>query len=122
MLAAQEQKLLVGLQDLVLSELNLKELYFLKDGKGLVVENVKPNLKRLGAKLGKKMPQVTSELKNWGAKEILSFEKSGTDASKGAFDVMDEGAFRGKIRYFDARSLRQLGSNYAPHWALAVVM
>jgi isoleucyl-tRNA synthetase len=76
-LGAAEQKLLQSLQELVLSELNLKELVFLTDGKGLVVETVKPNLKRLGARLGKKMPQVQQELKKWGAAEIRAFEQAG---------------------------------------------
>lgn len=77
-LSAEETKHLAARQELVLTELNLKELQFLKDGTGLVVESVKPNLKRLGAKLGKKMPLVTNELKKWGAKEIAAFEKSGS--------------------------------------------
>jgi isoleucyl-tRNA synthetase len=76
-LTLEEQTLLKTLEDRVLSELNLKEIVFLQDGAGLVVENVKPNLKRLGAKLGKKMPAVTAELKGWGAKQIAAFEAAG---------------------------------------------
>lgn len=76
-LSSSEQALLKTLEDRVLSELNLKELVFLPDGAGLVVENVKPNLKRLGAKLGKKMPAVTAELRGWGSQEIASFEAAG---------------------------------------------
>jgi isoleucyl-tRNA synthetase len=78
-----EAKHLSARKELVLSELNLKELNFLKDGAGLVIENVKPNLKRLGAKLGKKMPLVTNELKKWGAKEILDFEQKGSATVSG---------------------------------------
>lgn len=76
-LSEADKKLLKGLEELVLSELNLKELNYLSDGKGLVVENVKPNLKRLGAKVGKKMPQIQATLKAWGAHEIMGFEKAG---------------------------------------------
>jgi isoleucyl-tRNA synthetase len=64
-------------EEMVLSELNLKEIVFLKDGKGLVVENVKPNLKRLGARLGKKMREVTELLKTWKSAEIAAFEAAG---------------------------------------------
>ncbi|RYZ95976.1 MAG: hypothetical protein EOP11_24125 [Proteobacteria bacterium] len=76
-LSAEDQKLLKAMEARVLSELNLKELVFLGDGASLVVENVKPNLKRLGAKLGKKMPAVTAELRKWGSKEIAAFEAAG---------------------------------------------
>lgn len=76
-LTNEEAGLLKERQDMVLSELNLKELVFLKDGAGLVVESVKPNLQRLGKKLGKKMREVQEELKKWGSKEIAAFEAAG---------------------------------------------
>ena len=77
-LSPEEAALLKGQEDRVLSELNLKELSFLKDGTGLVVESVKPNLKRLGSRLGKKMPQVQAALRTWGSAEIRAFEKKGS--------------------------------------------
>lgn len=76
-LSELEQKHLKAQEYLVLSELNLKSIEFLKDGSGLVVETVKPNLKRLGQKLGKKMPGVQKELRAWGNKEIQAFEAAG---------------------------------------------
>jgi isoleucyl-tRNA synthetase len=76
-LLPSDQKLLKAQENMVLSELNLKELHFLQDGSGLVVESVKPNLKKLGAKLGRKMQSVQQELKSWGAKEITAFEQAG---------------------------------------------
>lgn len=85
-LSATEMKLLRVQQSRVLSELNLKELSFLADGTQLVVESVKPNLKRLGAKLGKKMPEVTGILKTWGSAEIRAFEKAGS-ASVAGFEL-----------------------------------
>lgn len=76
-LDAREQGLLRAQESMVLSELNLKEIVFLDQGAGLVVETVKPNLKRLGAKLGKKMQAVQQELRSWGAQEIAKFEAAG---------------------------------------------
>ena len=76
-LSSEEQALLKGFKELVLQEVNLKDLEFLKDGTNLVVMSAKPNLKRIGARVGKKIPQITQELKKWGAKEIQGFEKSG---------------------------------------------
>jgi isoleucyl-tRNA synthetase len=77
-LSPEESRHLRDLESLVLSELNLKELHFLSDGTGLVVESVKPNLKRLGARLGKKLKAVQDELKVWGAREIRAFEQAGS--------------------------------------------
>ncbi len=76
-LSQEEAGLLRAQEQMVLQELNLKELVFLGDGTGLVVESVKPNLKRLGARLGKKMREVQEELKKWGSKEIAAFEAAG---------------------------------------------
>ncbi|NUM89591.1 MAG: class I tRNA ligase family protein, partial [Bdellovibrionales bacterium] len=77
-LSDEDRKRLLALRDLVLSELNLKEIELLPDGSGLVVESAKPNLKRLGARVGKKIPQITGALKAWTGKEIAAFEKSGS--------------------------------------------
>ncbi len=76
-LNAEEQKLLRAQQEMVLSELNLKEIRFLAQGTDLVVQTVKPNLKKLGARLGKKMQEVQQALRSWGANEITHFEKNG---------------------------------------------
>ncbi len=76
-LSEAEARHLQERSDLVLNELNLKEIVFLKSGTALVVENVKPNLKRLGARLGKKLREVQEILKTWGPKEISAFEAAG---------------------------------------------
>lgn len=76
-LSAEEIKLLRVQESRVLSELNLKELDFLNDATALVVESVKPNLKRLGSRIGKKMPELQSALRAWGSKEIRAFEAAG---------------------------------------------
>lgn len=49
-------------RDLILSEVNVKELDFVADTSGLVTKRVKPNFKLLGARLGKKMKAVNEQL------------------------------------------------------------
>jgi isoleucyl-tRNA synthetase len=63
---------------LVKDELNLKNVDFVIDDGKLVTESVKPNLKRLGARLGKKLREVQEQLKCWGTKEIAAFEAAGS--------------------------------------------
>ncbi|MCO5144032.1 MAG: isoleucine--tRNA ligase [Oligoflexia bacterium] len=79
----EEKLLLEEASPLILSELNLKELVFSQSGSGLVLETAKPNLKRLGARLGKKMREVQTALAQWTSKEIQAFEKTGTTTISG---------------------------------------
>ncbi len=72
-----EKQNLKDMEDLVLRELNLKEIDLLEDGSGLVEESVKPNLPRLGPRVGKNMGKLMKELKSWGSKEIAAFEAAG---------------------------------------------
>jgi isoleucyl-tRNA synthetase len=76
-LTADESKNLLAFEALVKQELNIKGITLLSDGSALVVENVKPNLARLGKRMGKKVPTITAQLKSWGSKEILAFEAKG---------------------------------------------
>ncbi|HUM47453.1 MAG TPA: DUF5915 domain-containing protein [Chitinophagales bacterium] len=53
---------LLKVRELILSEVNVKELDFVTDTSGLVTKKVKPNFKVLGARLGKKMKAVNEQL------------------------------------------------------------
>jgi isoleucyl-tRNA synthetase len=64
-------------KDLILSEVNVKELEFLADTSGFIKKKVKPNFKLLGQKLGKKMKQANEILASLPQQEILKLEKSG---------------------------------------------
>ncbi len=75
-LDALEKKNLSDMEGLVLRELNVKEVRMLDNGTDLVEESVKPNLPRLGPRVGKNMRSLVQELKAWGAKEIQEFELS----------------------------------------------
>ena len=45
-------------KDLILSEVNVKELKILKESSGILVKQIKPNFKTLGPKYGKLMKQI----------------------------------------------------------------
>lgn len=72
----QEQVLKV--KDLILSEVNVKDLEFMTDTSGLVKKRVKANFKLLGQKLGKKMKQANEILSSLPQPEILKLEKAGS--------------------------------------------
>ncbi|MFT3737367.1 MAG: isoleucine--tRNA ligase [Breznakibacter sp.] len=65
-------------KDLVLAEVNVKEIDFLKDSAGILVKKIKPNFKTLGPKYGKLMKPITEAIANMGQADIAVLEKNGT--------------------------------------------
>jgi isoleucyl-tRNA synthetase len=64
-------------EELIKSEVNIKEVEYIDDASGVLVKSVKPNLPVLGKKLGPKMRFVVAAIKNWGQEEIAEIEKNG---------------------------------------------
>ena len=68
---------IAAVQEIILSEVNVKELELIDDASGILVKNIKPNFKILGPKFGKEMRFVGNALQKFGAKEIQTLEKYG---------------------------------------------
>jgi isoleucyl-tRNA synthetase len=66
------------IKDLVLAEVNVKELEFLKDSSGILVKKIKPNFKTLGPKYGKLMKPIAEVVGQMGQSDIAQLEKAGT--------------------------------------------
>jgi isoleucyl-tRNA synthetase len=66
-----------AVKDLVLREVNVKEVEYISDTSDILVKKVKPNFKRLGPRYGKLMKQISAELGQMEQKDILRFEKTG---------------------------------------------
>lgn len=64
-------------KDMILSEVNVKELIFADDDSGVVVKRIKPNYRALGPVFGKEMKQVATFLDGLSQKEISAFERNG---------------------------------------------
>jgi len=71
------QQQLEKVEDLIKSEVNIKEVKYLTDTEGFIKKKLKPNFSALGKKLGTKMKAVTTALSNFGQHEIALFEKQG---------------------------------------------
>lgn len=65
-------------QDLILSETNIKEIEFITDTAGIIKKKIKPNFKALGAKVGKDMKLVSNAIQALGADDITKLEANGT--------------------------------------------
>lgn len=61
-------------KDIVLTEVNVKELEFIDANSGVIVKKVKPNFKVLGSKMGKHMKALTNHLNNFSQQDIQKLE------------------------------------------------
>ncbi len=61
-------------QDLILSEVNVKELELLTDTTGVLVKKIKPNFKTIGPRYGKQMKAIANMVATWGQEEIARVE------------------------------------------------
>ncbi len=69
---------LMHVKDLILSEVNVKELELLTDGAGMLVKSIKPNFKTIGPKYGKQMKAIAGLVAGFTQEDIASVEsKSG---------------------------------------------
>ncbi len=66
-----------AVSELILSEVNVKEIEYVTDASGLIEKKAKPNFKTLGRKLGKDMKAANQIISDWGQEEIESLEKEG---------------------------------------------
>ena len=65
-------------EDLILSEVNVKELEYLHDSTGVLVKQAKPNFKSLGPKYGKIMKSIATEVNGFDQEKIAAFEAAET--------------------------------------------
>ncbi len=65
------------IKDLILSEVNVKELEFITDDSDILVKMIKPNFKTLGPKYGKRMKQIAAAINQLMAEDIRNIEQSG---------------------------------------------
>ena len=62
--------------DIILSEVNIKEIELLEDTEGVLVKKIKPNFKTIGPKYGKHMKAISAMVNQWGNNEIAEVEKN----------------------------------------------
>ena len=69
---------LKAVANLVLSEVNVKELELLTDASDILTKKIKPNFKTLGPRYGKLMKPLTQKISNLTQDDISRFETSGS--------------------------------------------
>jgi isoleucyl-tRNA synthetase len=66
-----------AVKHLILNEVNVKEVEFLKDTTGILVKKIRPNFKVLGPRYGRLMKDIARALDAFGQEDISCFEAQG---------------------------------------------
>ena len=66
-----------SVQDILLSELNIKEIEFISADSDILTKQIKPNFKTLGPKFGKDMKLIASKVNQFTAEDIKNIEVEG---------------------------------------------
>jgi len=67
-----------AVKNIILSEVNVKEVEYLTDAAGIISKKIKANFKTLGPKYGKLMKQIAGEVSCFTQEDISRLERSGS--------------------------------------------
>ncbi len=102
------ERQLRAVEDLILSEVNVKELEYLKETAGVIEKTIKANFKTLGPKYGKQMKQIAGLIGQLNQDQISTFEKVGS------YEILVDGSLI-SITLEDA----DITTKDIPGWAVA---
>ena len=71
------ERQLQSVEELILSEVNVKELEYLRETAGVIEKSIKANFKTLGPKYGKQMKQIAGAISQLTQEQISAFEAVG---------------------------------------------
>ncbi len=72
----QQQAQIEAVAELIMSEVNVKEIEFLTDGSGVITKKIKPNFKTLGPKYPKQMKGIAAVLAGFTQAQIADLERN----------------------------------------------
>jgi isoleucyl-tRNA synthetase len=67
-----------AVKDLILAEVNVKEVEYIDDTSSLLVKKIKPNFKTLGPRYGRLMKEISSSINSFTSQHIVAFENTGS--------------------------------------------
>src|SRR5690625_1124097 len=73
----EERQVVESVKEIILDEVNVKQIEFVDDDSEIVTKSAKPNFPVLGKKLGKKMKAVAARVRQLETDDITAFEKQG---------------------------------------------
>jgi len=72
------QESIEAVKNLILTEVNVKEMEYITDTKGMLVKKIKPNFKTLGPKFGKQMKEISNAVAAFSQDDIIKVETTGS--------------------------------------------
>ena len=73
----EEREEILAVENLIKSEVNVKEIELIDDASGILIKTIKPNFKALGPRFGKDMRFVAQAIQNLTQEDIVIVEKEG---------------------------------------------
>ncbi len=73
----KQRCMLQAVKDLVLGEVNIKDMKIVDSDAGILVKRVKPDFKKLGPKFGKQMKAVAQALTSFDTASVIAMERTG---------------------------------------------
>ena len=79
-----------AVEDLILSEVNIKEIEFVDEQSGILVKNVKPNFRKLGQEYGPKVKEIAAKINQLSSEDVAQLEsenKLAVELSEGTVEL-----------------------------------
>jgi isoleucyl-tRNA synthetase len=76
-LKASDKASIEAVEELILSEINVKEVEYVDDASGILVKKIKPNFRKLGQTYGPKMKELSAIINAFGKDQIRQIEAEG---------------------------------------------
>jgi len=73
----EERSVVEAVKEIILDEVNVKEIEYVDDDSGIVNKTAKPNFPLLGKRLGKQMKEVAGKIRELSTADITNFEEKG---------------------------------------------
>ncbi len=74
----EDRTVVEAVKDIILDEVNVKDIQFVDDDSGIVSKTAKPNFPVLGKRLGKRMKAVAGKISKLSSDQITEFESVGS--------------------------------------------
>ena len=74
----QQKQHIEAMKNLILTEVNVKDLKFVDNAAGILVKRVKPDFKKLGPRYGKIMKQLANAITGMSQEDIATYEREGS--------------------------------------------
>lgn len=74
-LKSEVKERIEAVEELIKTEINVKEVEYVDDASGILVKNIKPNFRKLGQEYGSKMKSISGIISGFGKEEIAAIER-----------------------------------------------